>query len=90
MAVERTYLKRAERTTLEIPQDVTDAVRDILSDVHERGDGAVRGFTRKFDGVEREVLRVEEEIAEAREELTDEERETIKYTIGNVREFHEE
>lgn len=88
---ERTYLKDARDASLEIPDEVTESVHDILSAVRSRGDDAVREFTQRFDDVERDALRVSEtEIAAAREELTDTERETIDYTIDNVRSFHAE
>ncbi|WP_338741628.1 histidinol dehydrogenase [Haloplanus salilacus] len=86
-----TYLKEAADVSLEIPQDVTDAVHDVLSDVRADGDDAIRKFTRRWDEVDREDLRVSEaEIEAAREDLTEDERETIDHTIANVRRFHEE
>lgn len=86
-----TYLKEAEDASLEIDQEVTEAVRDILDDVRENGDDALHRLTEKFDDVEREEIRVtEEEIELAREELTADERKAIDNTITNVREFHEE
>jgi histidinol dehydrogenase/sulfopropanediol 3-dehydrogenase len=86
-----TYLKRASDTSRDIDQDVTESVRDILSTVREGGDEAVRGFTRQFDGVDRENLQVtDDEIAAARDELSADRREAIDHTIDNVRAFHEE
>jgi histidinol dehydrogenase/sulfopropanediol 3-dehydrogenase len=91
MQAEGTYLKEAADVSLEIPQDVTDAVHDVLADVRADGDDAVRKFTRRWDEVERADLRVaESEIEAAREDLTAAERETIDHTIENVRRFHEE
>ncbi|AGB38673.1 histidinol dehydrogenase [Natronococcus occultus] len=85
------YLKEAGSASIEIDQEVTDSVHDILSEVKERGDDAVHEFTERFDGVEVEEFRVSErEIEAAAEELTDAEREAIDNTIANVREFHEE
>ena len=91
MEAKRTYLKEAESASLEIPQEVTETVRDIIDDVRERGDEAVHELTRRFDDVDRDDLRIgNDEIERAADELTDEQRETIQYTIDNVREFHEE
>lgn len=91
MAATRNYLKKSERSSLEIPEEVTESVRDILSTVRTEGDEGVRKLTRRFDDVEREDLRVsDDEIANAGNELSEEERETIEHTISNVREFHEE
>ena len=58
------------RSHLPRPQLVTEgptaAVREILAQVREGGDGAVRELTRRFDGVELEHLRVPgDEIAAA-------------------------
>jgi signal transduction histidine kinase len=43
-----TYLKQAADVSLEIPQDVTDAVHDVLADVRADGDDAVL-LTRALD-----------------------------------------
>jgi histidinol dehydrogenase/sulfopropanediol 3-dehydrogenase len=86
-----TYLKETGGKSLEIPQEITDSVHDILGDVRESGDDAIRKYTRQWDDVEREDLRVsDEEIQAAHDDLTDDEKETIDHTIANVREFHEE
>jgi histidinol dehydrogenase/sulfopropanediol 3-dehydrogenase len=85
------YLKSAADASLEIPQDVTESVREIVDTVRERGDEGVRELTRRFDDVEREELRVsQEEIEAAARELTDAERRTIDNTVESVRAFHEE
>lgn len=91
MTSTRNYLKKSEQSSLEIPEEVTESVQDILSTVRTEGDEGVRKLTRRFDNVERQDLRVsDDEIANAGNELSEEERETIEYTISNVREFHEE
>jgi len=85
------YLKSAADASLEIPQDVTESVREIVDTVRENGDEGVRELTRRFDDVERDDLRVtEDEIEAAAEELTEAERRTIDNTVENVRAFHEE
>jgi sulfopropanediol 3-dehydrogenase len=85
------YLKEAGSASIEIDQEVTDSVHDILSEVKERGDDALFEFTKRFDGVKVDDFRVSEsEIDAAIEELTDAEKETIDNTIENVRVFHEE
>ena len=89
--VQTTYLKEATDASLEIEQDVTDAVQDIIADVRENGDEALDRLTRKFDDVSRGDVRVSaEELETARESLDAEKREAIDRTIDNVREFHEE
>ncbi|QCS44803.1 histidinol dehydrogenase [Natrinema versiforme] len=85
------YLKEAGSASIEIDQEVTDAVHDILSEVKERGDEALYEFTERFDDVEVEEFRIDDaEIEAAAAELTDAEKETIDNTIENVRAFHEE
>jgi histidinol dehydrogenase/sulfopropanediol 3-dehydrogenase len=91
MRADHTYLKEAEDASLEIPQDITESVREIVDTVREDGDDGVRELTQKFDDVEREDLRVsDEEIEAAADQLTKGERRTINNTIENVREFHKE
>ena len=91
MADTVTYLKSSGDASIEIDQEVTDAVHDILSEVKARGDDALYEFTERFDDVELEEFRIgEAEIEAAADELTDAERETIDNTIENVRAFHEE
>jgi sulfopropanediol 3-dehydrogenase len=85
------YLKEAGGASIEIDQEVTDSVREILSDVRDRGDDALYELTERFDSVAVDDFRVsEDEIEAAQDELTDPERETIDNTIANVRAFHEE
>lgn len=85
------YLKEAGSASIEIDQEVTDAVHDILSEVKERGDDAVHEFTERFDDVDVDEFRIsDEEIEAAADELTAAETETIDNTIENVRAFHEE
>ena len=87
----RRHIKEADRPSLEFPPEVTESVSDILADVRRNGDEAVREFTREFDGVERESIRVsQEEIAAAHGVLEEEDRGAIDETIANVRAFHEE
>lgn len=88
---ELTYLKRASEPSLEVSEAVRTSVREILAAVEERGDAAVREFTRQFDGVARDDIRVSEaEIEAAAAALSADEREAIAHTISNVRDFHEE
>jgi sulfopropanediol 3-dehydrogenase len=85
------YLKQAEHASIDIDQEVTESVRDILGQVNTEGDEGVRELTAKFDGVEREEIQVsDEEIEAAREQLAADKREAIDNTIENVRAFHEE
>ena len=87
----RTYLKQTGHETIEIDQEVTETVRDILDDVRARGDQALYELTQKFDDVDRDQLQVsDDEIEAARDALSADKRDAIDNTIENVREFHEE
>jgi histidinol dehydrogenase/sulfopropanediol 3-dehydrogenase len=86
-----TYLKEGGAGAGEISTAVRESVRDILDAVRERGDDAVREFTERFDGVNRDDHRVTgTELADARAALGDGEREAIDHTIANVERFHAE
>lgn len=70
--------------------NVTDDVRPIVERVRDEGDKALREFTREFDGVEVEELRVtEDEIRQAREDCEDEILEAVEKAHERIREFHE-
>lgn len=86
-----TYLKEATESTVTIDAEVTETVNDILAGVRKGGDDAVREYTRTFDDVERDDLRVSpEEIDAASDALDADEKQAIDYMIENVREFHAE
>ena len=91
MADSYSHIKGAERPSLEFPPAVTESVSEILAEVRRNGDEAIREFTREFDGVDRDSIRVtDDELAAAREALATEDREAIEETIANVRAFHDE
>ena len=69
--------------------DVEEDVRPIVEKVRQEGDDALREFTREFDGVEVEELRVKEnEIHEARDACSDDILEAIEHAAGRIRNFH--
>jgi len=64
-------------------------VAEILAEVRSRGDAALREFTRRFDGVEVEELKVsEEEIEKARERVEGKLIEALELAKENIAEFH--
>lgn len=66
------------------------AVREILSDVRERGDEAVRDLTERFDGVRPSEFRVPPaEIAGALDEIDPELRAALASAADGIRDFHE-
>jgi len=69
--------------------DLDKKVRKILSKVKEKGDKAVRRYTRLFDGVAIKKLAVSpKEMERAVSEVDDALREAIHLAAGNIRAFH--
>ena len=65
--------------------ELIDGVRRIISDVRERGDEAIKEYTRRFDGVELDKLRVEKNcIEEARERVDNNLKDAITLAIENL------
>ena len=54
------YIKKAAKTAESSSQKTRQIVREILADVRERGEGAVRDLAKKFDGWDDEFLLSEE------------------------------
>lgn len=66
------------------------AVKEILADVRERGDEAVRDLTERFDGVRPTALRVPpEDLAAALGSLDPELRAALQTAADGIRDFHE-
>ena len=69
--------------------NVTDTVAEILRQVRERGDAALREYTRKFDGADLENLLVTEaEMAEAVASVEPEFLRVLEKAAENIRKFH--
>ncbi len=70
-------------------KQIEDRVRDILSQVRERGDDALRSLAEQIDGVRLDSLQVtEQEIERARGMVSEELKEAISTAIGNIAAFH--
>ena len=66
------------------------AATDIVEQVRERGDAALREFTAKFDGVELEQLRVPyEKVEEAAAQCDEQTRAALEHAAAQIRDFHE-
>jgi histidinol dehydrogenase len=88
-ASEREKLSRRRGLNL---TELIGKVTPIIEAVRNRGDDAVREFTRTFDGVDLEPseFRVRsEELSEALHGLPQDLREAMDVSIGNIRRFHE-
>lgn len=69
--------------------NVEKIVSDIISDVEERGDTAVKEYCKKFDGADIENLEVtEDEINDAINSIPDEFCEILKQAAENIKNFH--
>ena len=68
---------------------VQDAVREIIADVRGRGDGALRDWTQRIDGVDVAAVHVErDEMAQAWEGLDQPLRNALIAAAQRLREFH--
>ena len=69
-------------------QDVIDAVKEIIADVRQNGNSAVKKYSEKFDGIETDCRELsEDEIENAVKSLDDEVLEALKFSVRNVEEF---
>ncbi|MGI9255403.1 MAG: histidinol dehydrogenase [Salinispira sp.] len=79
------YLHRSEGNF----QAAYTAVQPIIDRVRNRGDAALREYTRRFDGAHISSITVGgDEFSEAEQILSSEMKEAIEYAIENVRNFH--
>jgi histidinol dehydrogenase len=86
-------LSEAERrAALARPPQVNDVgavVLEVVNSVRQRGDAALRSYTKRFDGVDVETLRVSAaEFAAARQALSARQIAAIQTAITNVERFH--
>ena len=69
--------------------NVTDAVADIIRNVRERGDAAVKEYTEKFDKVRTDSLLVTpEEMKEALKQIEPAFMAVLEKAAANIRKFH--
>lgn len=74
----------------EITYSVESAVKNIIADIRENGDAALRKYSAEFDGYCSENFEVSnEEFDHAFAELTPEFINVLKNSIANIRAFHE-
>lgn len=75
---------------IQAAEDVSAAVDAVIKEVRERGDAALRDYTRRFDGAELRDLWVSaEEFDAARKAVDPDFMETLKEAAANIRRFHE-
>ena len=75
---------------IQAEEDVSAAVDEILAEVRRNGDAALREYTKRFNGVELDNLRVtQEEFDAARKTVDSCFLETLKEAAENIWRFHE-
>ena len=75
---------------IQASENVDAAVDAVLAEVREKGDAALRAYTKRFDGVDLEDLRVsEEELESAWKSLDPDFITTLEMAADNIRAFHE-
>ncbi len=68
----------------------TGIVKDVMNEIRNRGDIAIREYTNKFDKVDIEDFRVSrKEIDAATNRIDDELKDAIKSAAANIHKFHE-
>lgn len=83
-------LKESKQRTEADRTHLRDAVSDIISNVINNGDNALREYNSKFDGANRESLRItREEIDAAYAVVSETDIEDIKKAAANIRSFAE-
>lgn len=64
-------------------------VRDVLNDVKEKGDSALRDYTLKFDGVSLDSFVIQDsEISDSQYKISEELKQSIKLASENIASFH--
>lgn len=70
-------------------KDLTDLIKEIFEKVEKEGDAALKEFTKKFDKVALENLKISDsEIEEAIEKVPENLRQAIRLANENIRKFH--
>lgn len=81
-------IKKSKERTAEDRRQLRDAVSAIIDNVCEHGDEALREYSRRFDGFERESFRVSrEEIEEAYASMDPADLADLKEAKGNIEAF---
>lgn len=67
---------------------VRNIVQDILNDVKQRGDAALKDYTKRFDNIELDSFLVNEEEWQTANRINEDLKEAIRIAIKNVTTFH--
>ena len=78
------------RPSMESRADTAAVALEVINNVRQQGDDALRAYTERFDGVKLESLAVSrEEFAAARKQLSAHQLAALERAIDNVSRFHE-
>ena len=87
----RQLKKIAERTNIENNDDINLTVKNILEEIKNDGDKAVKKYTLKFDGFNPDPMRVKlEEIEKAWHSTSSELQQALKNAKNRIKKFHQE
>lgn len=82
-------LKLLERSPIDA-NTVTDTVKDIISDVKNNQDEALRRYTKKFDGVDlKDFLVSEEDLIKSSQKIDQKLAVSLKKAASNIQKFHQ-
>lgn len=88
-AIEREYLKRADKTASSDASDVHDTVRSILDDIERGGEERAVHYAEKFDQYAGNLLLTRDEIDAASSRVSAKLKSDIAFAHDNVRRFAE-
>ena len=73
-----------------VTEDISSKVSEILEEVRNHGDSALKKLTFRFDGIELDSIRVQpEDLQSALQELDPELRKVLEQAAENIRTFHQ-
>ncbi len=81
------YLKKATRTAETGHADVTAAVRALLAEIADGGEGAARAMAARFDGWEGEIIVSRATLDAAARSLPEQVKADIRFAHANIRRF---
>lgn len=82
-----TYLKKAAKTPKTAETETREIVVNMLADIRENGEEAVRKYAKKLDGWDKDFVVTKEEIKEAADALPTQVKEDIKFAKDQVYNF---